>query len=289
VPLYFHDYGLQVFTHIEYDILNYILRNTIGWKDDKNNYRKDFHASIKTIALMKRYNEKNIIKAINNLIEKTGVFDKVVYREKGSCLKKTKYFITENSVELLNEYVKKNMPADFFERKKAIENRTIEAGKRLSDGKEKLLKRQQELLQSVKDEAPAFISLKTENTDETEITDEKQDELFCLLDAYREIINDFDPDECCDWQYNNFKEYKDGCYESYMGHIPDEKDDGKIDIRLSDLIYLTDDIKTIDFYNTLIKNKRFTGNQSNYFYDTLKMNFGIINENNFVKINIVFA
>lgn len=249
VPLYFHDYGLQVFTHIEYDIIHYILRNTIGWN------KKDFVVSIKTIALMKHYNEKNIIKAINNLIDKTGVFNKIVYREKGSYTKKTKYFISENSVELLNDYVKRNIPPDFFERKKAIENRSIEAEKRLQEGREKLLQKQKELLQPVKDEPPVSVSLTTDNNI-TEITDEKQEELNYLLEAYQSIINNYDPDEC---NQDTFKEYKEDTYGCYLYDIPKESDDDKIDIRLSDLIHLTDDTKTIEFYNTLIKNKKMVG------------------------------
>jgi hypothetical protein len=72
-PLYFYDYGLQVFSHIEYDVLGYILRNTIGFK------RLEFDASIKKIALIKHYSEKNIIKAINNLIEKSYRKDRGIY------------------------------------------------------------------------------------------------------------------------------------------------------------------------------------------------------------------
>ncbi len=96
-PQYFFDYGLQVFTHTEYDIMAYILRNIIGWNDG----RMECVLSIKKIALMRHHSEKNIIKTINNLIKKTNVFSKVVYREKGSCIKQTKYIITENSIKIL--------------------------------------------------------------------------------------------------------------------------------------------------------------------------------------------
>jgi hypothetical protein len=280
IPLCFHDYGLQVFSHIEYDILNYILRNTIGWN------RKDFVVSIKTIALMKHYNEKNIIKAINTLIDKTGVFNKIVYREKGSCIKKTKYFISDNSVEILNDYVKRNMPADFEERKKSIENRSIEAEKRLNEGKEKLLKKQQELLQEIKNAPPVYVSLGSVNLYETEITDEKQEELSNLLEAYQDIINNYDPDDMFNY---TFKEYKENAYEIYLGHIPVEKEDDKIDLKLSDLIHLTDDRKTIELYNSLIKCKKMVGRQYKYFVDTLKINFHIKNERNLDRINVVFA
>ncbi|GHV00383.1 hypothetical protein FACS189483_10420 [Spirochaetia bacterium] len=246
VPEYFHDYGLQVFTHIEYDLLHYILRNTIGWN------RNECIVSIKKIALIKHYSEKNIITTINNLIDKTGVFNKVVYREKGSCIKKTKYFINENSVKLLNDYVEKNIPADFWEREKAIENRSKEAEKRLQEGKEKLLEKQKGLLQALKNDTADITE--TNNQNDTEMTDEKKEHLLYQLDAIKEIINDYDPDEC--WQQDTFKEYKEYMYQCYLCYVPEETNDDKIDIRISDLINLTNDKKTINFYNTLIKNKR---------------------------------
>jgi hypothetical protein len=140
MPMYFFDYGLQCFTHTEYDILQYILRNTIGWS------KLDCDMSIKKMALMKHYSERNIIKAVNNLIEKTGVFNKIVYREKGSCIKKTKYIITENSVKLLNEYVRKNIPADFETKLENLKKRNIEAVERLEKGKYDLVEKQKELL-----------------------------------------------------------------------------------------------------------------------------------------------
>jgi hypothetical protein len=277
VSLFFHDYGLQVFTHIEYDILHYILRNTIGWG------KNECIVSIKMIALIKHYSEKNIIKAINNLIDKTGVFNKIVYREKGSCIKKTKYFISDNSVELLNDYVEKNIPATFLEKKKDIENRSKEAEKRLQEGKEKLLERQQALLQSLENNTTD--TTETNNQNETEMTDEEQERLFYKLNAIQEIINDYGSAEC--WE-DNFKEYKENLYLCHIGYVPDETYDEKIDIKISDLSNLTNDTKTINFYNTLIKNKRMIGGQSKYFYDTLKINYKLYNEKNFDRINVIY-
>jgi hypothetical protein len=281
IPEYFHDYGLQVFTHTEYDVLHYILRNTIGW------HKLECEISIKTIALMKHYSEKNIIKAINNLIAKTGVFNKVVYREKGSCIKRTKYIITENSVKLLNEYVNKNIPADFEKKKKQIKNRSMEAIERLEKGKQDLLEKQNELLQSVNDD---FIE--TDNDYENEINYENKRR---LLEAYKEIINDYSPDNTqydlidgTEYPLDIFKNYKKFIYDGYLEHNPQENNENMIDIKLSDLIPLTQDNRTINFYNTLIKNKKMIGGQKDYFYNTLKINFGIENERNFDRINILF-
>jgi hypothetical protein len=286
IPLYFYDYGLQVFSHIEYDILGYILRNTIGFK------RFEFEASIKKIALIKHYSEKNIIKAINNLIEKTGVFNKIVFRENGSLLKKTKYYITENSVNILNDYVKKNMPKEFDKKMENLKKRTMEAEEKLQKGKEELLKRQQELL-------PIDDNIANNDTNNTNISMELEtmnydlEELPDLLKAYQEIINDFSI-ETASIMYRKrekdeslFKLWKEGIYDNY-GITIKETDDEKINIQLSDLILLTDDQKTIGFYNSLIENKKFIGKQEKFFYETLKINFGIWNESNFDRINIIF-
>jgi hypothetical protein len=180
IPLYFYDYGLQVFTHIEYDLLGYILRNTIGFK------RTEFEASIKKIALIKHYSEKGVIKAINNLIDKTGVFNKMVFREKGSLLKKTKYYITDNSVNILNDFVKRNLPADFLQKLENIKNRSIEAEERLRKGREELLKRQQEILPIDTNSDTHTMAIQEETTNYA------VDTLPDLLKAYQEIINYFD-------------------------------------------------------------------------------------------------
>jgi hypothetical protein len=267
IPEYFHDYGLQCFSHIEYDILHYILRNTIGWN------RYEFEVSIKKIALIKHYSEKNIIKAINKLIEKTGVFDKEVYREKGSYIKKTRYFITENSVKVLNEYVRNNIPDDYFEKIEAIKNRKNEAVERLENKKQELIEKQQTLL--------PVLEVATNET--TENDDDKFNKNY-LLGAWKEIINDYDANEC---REDTFKEYKELVYDGYLGFIPQETDDDTIDIRLSDLMGLTDDSKTIDFYTTLIKRKKMVGGQSNFFYNTLKINFGF-KAKNIERINVIY-
>jgi hypothetical protein len=278
VPLYFYDYGLQVFSHIEYDILQYILRNTLGWQ------KFECEASIKTIALHRHYNEKNIINAINNLIKKTGVFNKIVYREKGSYIKKAKYFITEKSVSILNNYVKKNLPPEYEEKKKKIKNRTIEAEKRFEAMKQELLNKQLELLPQEKEYTDNTTSNEAEMNFET---------LTFQLEAFKEILNNYDKTSnettrCMNRtiHHNIFKEFKEEMYDTYFGKIPIEKDDEKIDIRLYDLIPLTDDTKTKDFYNTLIKNEKFQGGQLQYFYNTLKINFGITKS--YDRINVIF-
>jgi hypothetical protein len=282
IPLYFYDYGLQVFTHIEYDLLGYILRNTIGFK------RLEFVASIKKIALIKHYSEKNIIKAINNLIEKTGIFNKMIFREKGSLLKKTKYYITDNSVNILNNYVKNNLPNDYLEKMENIKNRSIEAEERLQKGKEELLKRQQELL-------PMDNNNSSNNTMgiQQETTKYDIDTLPYLLKAYQEIINDFNA-ESASITYSErkdneslFKLWKEEKYDDYC-ITTKETDNEKIDVKLSDLMLLTDDHKTIGFYESLIENKKFAGKQEKYFYETLKISFGMWNENNYDRINIIF-
>jgi hypothetical protein len=288
IPLYFYDYGLQVFSHIEYDLLGYILRNTIGFK------RLEFEASIKKIALIKHYSEKNIIKAINSLIEKTGVFNKIVFRENGSLLKKTKYYITENSVNILNDYVKKNMPKDFNEKMGNLKTRTMEAEEKLQKGKEELLKRQRELLPiddntATNDTNNADNSITIEETMNYDL-----EELPDLLKAYQEIINDFSID-IASIRYSEreeneslFKLWKMEKYNEY-GITTKETDDEKINIQLGDLTLLTDDQKTIGFYNSLVENKKFSGKQEKFFYETLKINFGIWNEANFDRINIIFV
>jgi hypothetical protein len=268
MPEYFFDYGLQVFTHTEYDILEYILRNTIGW------HKMECEASIKTMALMRHYSEKNIIMSINNLIAKTNIFNKIVYREKGSCIKKTKYIITENSVKLLNDYIKNNMSADFEAKKEQIKNRSIEAETRLKECREILLKKQQTL------------STKTKNTENVRSNNEYRKSDY-LLECWQEIINNFENDE-----YTTFAEYKDSQYNYYFENgyfesLPVEKYDDKIDIRLSDLMRFTSDLKTIDFYTTLIENKKTIGGQSKYLYNTLKINFGF-KAKNMDRINIIY-
>lgn len=285
IPQCFFDYGLQVFSHIEYDIICYILRNTLGWK------RLEYDASIKTIALHRHYSEKNIIIAINNLIEKTGVFSKTVYREKGSCIKKTRYFVSENSVKILNDYVIKNIPADYEEKKNRIKNRSLEAENRLNEGKEKFLQKQKELLQSVNTENADAI-METDNETENDTISENKE---YLLEAYREIINDYSPENFRCVIYGDtelslgiFKNWKEYIYDNYLCYIPQETDDEKIDIRLSDLITFTDDKKTIELYNTLIKYKTMKGGQKDYFYNSLKINFHINNEKNFNRINIIY-
>jgi len=265
IPEYFFDYGLQVFTHCEYDILQYIIRNTIGWN------KLECELSIKNMALMRHYSEKNIIKSINNLIDKTSVFNKIVYREKGSCIKKTKYIITENSVKILNNYIKKNMPNDFNDKKEKLKARNIEAIERIENEKQKLLENQNKLL-PVND---------TENK-ETDNGIENENKKY-LLCAIQEIINDYDPNEC---RYDTFNEWKEFIYDCQLGYVPEETDSDKIDIRLSDLFIFTDDIKTIDFYNTLIENKKMIGGQEKYFYNTLRINFGI--RKNFDRINVIY-
>jgi hypothetical protein len=282
MPEYFFDYGLQCFTHTEYDVLSYILRNTIGWN------RLECEVSIKKIALMKHYSEKNIIKSINNLIRKTDVFTKLVYRDKGSCIKKTKYIITENSVKILNDYIKRNIPENFNEKLKNLKNRSMEAMERLEQGRKNLFEKQQELLQSVD----------TENNNlENESTNEKKE---VLLSAFKEIINDYNPDTFMSDVYPDgkggyieydlgvFKYWKRHIYDSYITPIPKEIDDEKIDMRLSDMLPFTDDLKTINFYKTLIKNKKMIDRQQEYFYNTLKINFGIINEKYFDRINVIY-
>lgn len=271
MPEYFFDYGLQVFTHTEYDIIQYILRNTIGWN------KLECDLSIKNMALMRCYSEKNIIKSIKNLIEKTGVFSKVVYREKGSCIKKTKYIITENSVNILNDYVRQNIPNDFNERKEKLKNRIIEATERIENEKQKLLEKQNILL-------PVDDTENNECQNETENGIKSENKIY-LLDAIQEIINDYDKNEC---RYDTFNEYKKVVFDAHLCYVPIEKDEEKIDIRLSDLLNFTDDNKTINFYNALIKNKKMIGGQKDLFFNTLKINFGIINERNFDRINVIY-
>jgi hypothetical protein len=287
IPLYFYDYGLQVFSHIEYDLLGYILRNTIGFK------RLEFEASIKKISLIKHYSEKNIIKAINNLIEKTGVFNKIVFRENGSLLKKTKYNITDNRVNILNYYVKKNIPEDFEEKMENLKKRSREAEEKLQKWKEELLQRQMELL-PVDDNTAGNDTNKTNNDMAIEeYMNYDLEELPDLLKAYQEIINDFDS-EVASIMYSErkeneslFKLWKEDKYDDY-GITTKETDDEKINMQLSDLILLTDDQQTIGFYESLIKNKKFIGKQKEYFYKTLEISFGIWNENNFDRIKIIF-
>jgi hypothetical protein len=84
-----------------------------------------------------------------------------------------------------------------------------------------------------------------------------------------------------------FKLWKEEIYDDYCLTM-NEKDNEKIDIVLSDLIQLTEDSKTIGFYESLIKNKKFIGKQKKYFYDTLRINFGMWNEKNYDKINVIF-
>jgi hypothetical protein len=76
-------------------------------------------------------------------------------------------------------------------------------------------------------------------------------------------------------------------YNDY-GITTKETDDEKINIQLSNLTLLTDDQKTIAFYNSLIEKGKFSGKQKKFFYDTLKINFLIWNESNFDRINIIF-
>jgi hypothetical protein len=54
------------------------------------------------------------------------------------------------------------------------------------------------------------------------------------------------------------------------------------------LIFLTEDQKTIGLFETLIKDKKFVGKQEKYFYETFKINFGMWNEKNYDRINIIF-
>jgi hypothetical protein len=223
------------------------------------------------IALVKHYNEKNIITAINDLIQKTGIFNKMVYCENG--IKKTKYYIADNSLEVLNTYVKNNMPTAFYEKMEAIKNRTKEAEERLNEGIKNLAEKQKDLLGLSKNEI---------QEDETTETDD--DYQNYLLGTWKEIINDYDADEC---RQDTFKEYKEYIYECYLGFIPQETDDDKIDIRLSDLMRFTDDQKTTGFYNTLIEKKKMIGGQTKFFYDTLKINFGF-QAKNIDRINIIY-
>jgi hypothetical protein len=224
------------------------------------------------------------------LIEKTGVFNKIVFRENGSLLKKTKYYITGNSVNILNDYVKKNMPKDFNEKMGNLKTRTMEAEEKLQKGKEELLKRQRELLPiDDNDTNNADNSITIEETMNYDL-----EELPNLLKAYQEIINGFSI-ETASIMYRKrekdeslFKLWKMEKYNEY-GITTKETDDEKINIQLGDLMLLTDDQKTIGFYNSLIENKKFSGKQEKFFYETLKINFGIWNEANFDRINIIFV
>jgi len=271
MPEYFFDYGLQVFTHTEYDIIAYILRNIIGWNDG----RLECILSIKNIALMRHHSEKNIIKTINNLIKKTNVFSKVVYREKGSCIKKTKYIITNDSIKILNDYIKKNIPTDFETKKENLKNRTILAIEKIEKEKQSLIEKQKVILDSIKENERKKLEPKPTMND-YDFTE--------LINAWHEILDDYYPDEC---RYDTFKEYKEYIYDAYFWSIPEEKYDDKIDIKLSVLISFTEDFKTIDFLNTLIKNKKMVGGQSQYLYDTLKIGFRFKGRN-FERINVIY-
>jgi hypothetical protein len=273
IPEYFFDYGLQVFTHTEYDILAYILRNIIGWNDG----RIECELSIKNMALMRHYSEKNIIKAIKNLIEKTNVFSKVVYREKGSCIKKTKYIITENSVNILNDYVRKNIPTDFETKKENLKNRSLEAIERIEQEKQSLTEKQQHIIDLIKE---------NETIENSNVSTTSNEDIYSdyLLECWQATINTFGLDK---WDDSSFKEHKEFHYKRFFDCIPKETNDEKIDIRLSDLIRFTTDLKTIDFLNTLIKNKKMVGGQSNYFYLTLKIGFKF-NGRNLDRINVIY-
>jgi hypothetical protein len=205
---YFFDYGLQVFTHTEYDIMAYILRNIKGWNDE----RTECILSIKKIALMRHHSEKNIIKTINNLIKKTNVFSKIVYREKGSCIKQTKYIITENSIKILNDYIEKNIPSDFETKKENLKNRSSLAVERIEQEKQSLIEKQQVILDSIK-ENETIEEKPIEN--ETELTIDNDDYRNSpeLLNAWYEIINDFNPDDC---GFATFKQYKENLYDFYF-------------------------------------------------------------------------
>jgi hypothetical protein len=216
-----------------------------------------------------------------------------VFRENGSLLKKTKYYITDNSVNILNDYVKKNMPKEFNEKMENLKKRSMEAEEKLQKGKEELLQRQMELL-PVDDNTATNDTNKTNNDIAIEeIMSYDLEELPNLLKAYQEIINDFDI-EVASIMYSErkeneslFKLWKEEKYDDY-GIATKEKDDEKINIQLSDLIFLTDDQKTRGFYNALIKNEKFIGKQKEYFYKTLEISFGIWNDDNFDRINIIF-
>ena len=283
MPEYFFDYGLQVFTHTEYDIISYILRNIIGWNDG----RMECILSIKKIALMRHHSEKNIIKTINNLIIKTNVFSKVVYREKGSCIKQTKYIITENSVKILNDYIKNNIPPEFEIKKENLKNRSSLAIERIEQEKQSLIEKQKVILDSIKEnettENESTINEPIENETESTISYKEYYSGY-LLDCWQEIINTFGLEE---WDNSSFKEHKEYHYKSILQYIPDEKFDEKIDIQLSDLIKFTTNLKIIDFFNTLIKNKKTIGGQSKYLYQTLKMEFKF-EERNIDRINIIY-
>jgi hypothetical protein len=217
-----------------------------------------------------------------------------VFRENGSLLKKTKYYITDNSVNILNDYVKKNMPKEFNEKMENLKKRSREAEEKLQKGKEELLQRQRELLPIEDDDATNDTNKTNNDMALEEIMNYDLEELPNLLKAYQEIINDFDS-EVASIMYSErkeneslFKLWKEEKYDDY-GIITKEKNDEKINIQLSDLTFLTDDQKTKGFYNSLIENERFIGKQEVFFYKTLKINFGIWNEANFDRINIIFV
>jgi len=270
IPEYFFDYGLQCFTHIEYDILAYILRNIIGWKDG----RKECDLSIKNMALMRHWSEKSIIKAVNNLKEKTKVFSKVIYRDKGSCIKKTKYIITDDSVKILNDYIKKNMPIDFDEKKEKLKNRSVLAMERIENEKQSLNEKQQEILKA------KSIENEMKNQNETDFKNDDYRKSNDLLSAWLEIINAgyFETDE-------DFINHKKRLYNLYFDYVPEEKQEEKIDVRLSDLKRFTDNLKTMDVFNTLIKNGKMIGRQPDNVLMSLKMDFGF--QRNFERINII--
>jgi hypothetical protein len=273
-PECFFDYGLQCFTHTEYDILAYILRNTIGW------HKYECELSIKNMALMRHYSEKNIIKAVNNLVKKTNVFSKVVYREKGSCIKKTKYIITKNSVNILNDYIKNNIPPDFETKKENLKNRSLEAMDRIEQERQSLMEKHQQMIGLSKENE----AVENDNIPDTDDVI-NYESLFLVWD---EIINSEDSYEVI---FATFKEYKDKVYEYHLGYVPKEKYDNKIDIKLSDLLRFTTNSKTIDLFTNLInnykKNKLITDEQIKYLYDLLRKDLGF-NKNNFDRINIIY-
>ena len=139
-----------------------------------------------------------------------------------------------------------------------------------------MLKKQEALLQPSK----------TENADTIE-NDNKYRKSEYRLEVWQVILNNFDIQEGY-----SFKEYKDFQYNHYFenGYFesrPIEKYDDKMDIRLSDLMRFTSDLKMIDLYTTLIENKKTIGCQSKYLYNTLKINFGF-KAKNIDRINIIY-
>jgi hypothetical protein len=236
---------------------------------------------------MRHHSEKNIIKTINNLIKKTNVFSKVVYREKGSCIKQTKYIITENSIKILNDYIKNNMPPDFETKKENLKNRSLLAVERIEQEKQSLIEKQKVILDSIKEnettENESIINEPIENETESNIS---YKDLYSgyLLECWQEIIYSFREEE---WDNTTFKEHKEYYYKRFLDYIPEEKFEEKIDVKLSDLLKFTDNLKTKDFFTTLIKNKKTIGGQSKYLYQTLVMGFNF-NERNIDRINIIY-